>query len=487
MAKCKLIVGQTPYTADGCATSDVFAVNTHYQGLKGNTLAEIAYRKELSDYILSCGEGPGSFTKIMQLFKSSPVKVKAKEFYQRSMSEINFNVYAANTTTGGIGLNATVIFNAKSHLNGGSASLVNQGYTLINLRNGQVYEVVGQPNKSVNYAHSAVVRSLANEAVEIRQGDPMGVFATRFIGDVACSTLPSIQLRDMGFTTFTTPIRYETSWCMNHGAGIQNEVYLLDMIDNAGKKFRTWDPVIRSNKRREMDIFRTMMWFFGTKVSNTNISTVGNFAGWNGYLYNLRFGGGNYHGISMSGITIVQLDMVESRAQAYPSIKEFMWYLPYDQRNNLESNLNPLFASSAGACTFDTFRRSGEPDAERNGTMVKQLGVKSLARNGFTHHFVTASWATESNGLGVGILRDAIFAFPSVGATDIEGNVVPTFETLEFDNNEMHHYKYEETIDNMQPRAPDFCEKTMGVIRDTMWIKTNCLTNHWQFQPSWNC
>lgn len=487
MAKCKLIVGQTPYTADGCVGADVFATNTHYQGLKGNTLAEIAYKKELSNYILQCGEGPGSFSNIMKLFRAATVKVKAKEFYQRHMTEINFNVYAANSVAGAIAGNVTVVFNAKSHLNGGTASLVNQGFTLINLRSGQVLEVVGVPNKTVNYAHSAVVRAYANEAVDIRSGDPLGVLATRFIGDVACSTLPSISLRDMGYTSYTTPFRFETSWCMNHGVEIQNEVYQLSMINNQGKEFKTWDPVVRSNSRRDMEIARTLFFLFGTKITNPNITTQGNFTGWNGYLYNIRYGGGNYHAISMSGISIVQLDMVESRAVPFPSIKEFVWYLPYDQRNNLENNLAPLFANSAGSCTFETFRRAGETDAERNGTMVKQLGVRSLSRNGFTHHFMTANWATETNGLGVGMLKDAIFAFPSVGATDIKGNEVPTFETLEFENEGMHHYRYEETYDNMQKYAPDFCEKSMGVIRDTQWIKMNCLTNHWQFQPSWNC
>ena len=46
---------------------------------------------------------------------------------------------------------------------------------------------------------------------------------------------------------------------------------------------------------------------------------------------------------------------------------------------------------------------------------------------------------------------------------------------------------YEETYDDLSKRGPDFCEKSMGVIRDTMWLKINCLTNHWQFQPSTGC
>jgi hypothetical protein len=307
---------------------------------------------------------------------------------------------------------------------------------------------------------------------------------------VACSTLPSITLRDMGYTTFTTPFRFETSWCMNHGVEIQNEVYQLSMIDNQGREYKSWDPVVRSNSRRDMEIARTLYFLFGSKITNPNIvssGTAGNFTGWNGYLYNIRYGGGNYHGIPMSGITTVHLDMVESQAIPF-GIKEFVWYLPYQQRNNLETNLNELFKASAGACTFETFVRAGETDDERNGTLVKQLGVRSLARNGFTHHFMTASWAQETNGLGVGILKDAIFVMPSVGAKDIKGNEVPTFEMLEFDENlGRHHYRYEETYDDMSQYAPDFCEKSMGVIRDTLWIKTNCLTNHWQFQPSWNC
>lgn len=488
MAKCKLIVGQTPYTADGCATASVFAVNTHLNGNKsGDVIADIAYRKELSNYILNCGEGPGSFSNIMKLHPAKKVTVKAKEYYQRHMNQVNINVFAAVTVSGAANATATLTINAKSHLNGGTASLLNQGYTLVNQRNGQVYQIEGTPSKAVAYAHSATVRAYNNEGVDIKIGDPIAVFAVRLIGDVACSTLPSITLRDMGYTSYTTPLRFETSWCMEHGVEIQNEVYQLELMDNKGRSFKTWDPVVRSDKRREMEIARTLYFFFGTKITNPNITAQGNFKGWNGYLYSMKYGGGNYHAIPMSGITVKEFDMIETQAVPF-GIKEFTWYLPHEQRNNLETNLNVLFANAAGSCSFETFRRAGGTDAERSGGLVTQLGVTSLKRNGITHHFMTADWATETNGLGNGILKDAIFVIPSVGSKDIKGNEVSTFEELEFDSSlGMNHYRYEETYDDLSKRGPDFCEKSMGVIRDTMWLKINCLTNHWQFQPSWNC
>lgn len=485
---CKLIVGQSPYTSEGCANATMFAVATHLNGNKsGDTLADIAYHKELSDYILNCGEGPGSFSNIMKLHPAKKVTVKAKQFYQRFMNEVNINVYAAAVVSSSLGGVGTLTINAKSHLNSGSASILANGHTLVNQRNGQVYQIEGTPNKTVTYAHTAVIRSFANEVIDIRVGDPLAVFAVRLIGDVACSTLPTNTWRDMGYASFTTPLRFEASWCMEHGIEIQNEVYQLDLMDNNGKTFRTIDPVVRSDKRREVEIARTLFFFFGHSITNPNITTQGNFKGWNGYLYTIRYGGGNYQPIPMTGIGIIQLDQVETLAVKY-GIKEFTWYFPHEQRNNAENNLNALFANAAGNCSFETFRRSGAPDKERAATMVTQLGVRSFMRNGITHHFMTADWANETNGLGNGILKDAIFAIPSVGSKDIRGREVPTFEELEFDENlGRHHYRYEETLDDMSKRAPDFCEKTMGVIRDTMWLKINCLQNHWQFQPSFGC
>ncbi len=488
MAKCKLIVGQTPYTIDGCAPSAVFAANTHLNGNKScDTIADIAYRKEVSDYVLNCGEGPGSFDMIQKIFAAKDVSVKAKLFYQRSMSEVNQNVYAANTVTGSVAGTATLFINNKSHLNSGSTSLINQGYTLVNQRNGQVYQIEST-TKSTAYNHSAVIRAYGNEAVALRIGDPLLVFATRLIGDMACSTLPSLTLRDMGYTSVTSPIRFETSWCMDHGVEVQNEVYQLTMMDNTGKEYTEWDPVNRANKRREMSIARTMYFLFGYKVTNPNITQTGNFTGWNGYLYSLRYGGGNYHQIPMNGITVVQFDMIETRAVQF-GIQEFVWYLPHAQRNNLELNMQVLFQTSAGSCEFETFRRGGLiNDGDRDGTGVTLLGVTSLKRNGITHHFMTANWADQTNGLGNGILKDAIFVIPSIGSKDIHGNEVPTFENLKFDESlGMNHYKYEETFDDLSKRGPNFCEQSMGVIRDTQWIKINCLTNHWQFQPSSNC
>lgn len=485
---CKLVTGQTPYSADGCVTSSVFAVNTHLNGNKsGDVIADLAYRKELSTYVLNCGEGPGSFSNIMRLHPAKKVMVKAKLFYQRYMSEVNINVYAANTVTGVADGTVTIILGPKSYLNGGTSSLVNQGFTVVNQRTGQVLQVEGTPNKATSYAHSFVARGYDHTPIAIKAGDPLAVFATRIIGDTACSTLPSISLRDMGYTSVTSPLRFETSWCMEHGVEIQNEVYQLSLMDNKGKEFHAWDPVVRSDKRREMEIARTLYFFFGTAITNPNITAQGNFKGWNGYLWSLRYGGGNYYDIPMTGITTQQFDMIETQAVPF-GIKEFTWYLPHVQRNNLETNLNILFSTQAGSCSFETFRRAGVTDEERNGTLVTQLGVTSLKRNGITHHFMTADWATETNGLGNGILKDAIFVIPSIGSKDIQGRDVATFEMLEFeDTGTLNHYRYEETYDDMSKRGPDFCEKSMGVIRDTMWLKINCLTNHWQFQPSTGC
>lgn len=455
-------------------------------------MADIAYRKELSDYILNCGEGPGSYSNIMKLHPGKKVTVKAKEFYQRYMNEVNINVYAALPVTSSVGGTGTILLNQKSYLNNGVSSILGAGFTMVNQRNAQVYQVEGTPNKATAWNHTAVLRAYANEAIDIRVSDPLAVFAVRIIGDVACGTLPSTSFRDMGYASFSSPFRFEGSWCMEHGIEIQNEVYQLDLMDNNGKTYRVIDPVVRANKRRDMEIARTLYFFFGTKITNPNITAQGNFKGWNGLLYSLRYGGGNYHSIPMSGITLVQFDMIETQAVKF-GITEFTWYLPHVQRNNLETNLNILFMNAAGACNFETFRRSGGTDAERSGGLVTQLGVTSIKRNGITHHFMTADWAQETNGMGNGILKDAIFVIPSIGSKDIHGNSVPTFEHLEFDASlPQNHYHYEETYDDLSKRGTAdgvnaFCEKSVGVIRDTEWVKINCLTNFWQFQPSWNC
>ena len=486
MANCKLIVGKTPYTSEGCLDKSVFAVNTHLNGLKDSeALADIAYRKEVSNYVLNCGEGAGSFSNIMKLHPATTVKVRAKEYYQQYMNAVNINIYAANTVTGAVAGNVTLVIGGKSYLNNGASTLVGTGYSMVNQRNGQMYEVVGTPNKTVPYNHTVVIRAYANEAVELRAGDPLGVFSARLIGDVACSTTPSAQLRDMGYVTKTNPVRFETSWCLNQGVEIQNEVYQLKMIDNEGREFTTWDPVVRNNSRRDMEIARTLYFFFGTKITNPNITVQGDFKGWTGYLNSMRYGGGNYIPIPLTGITKIHLDMVEEQAVKF-GIREFTWYMPWVQRNNLNANMSLLFANASGACTFETFERSGQMD-EMNGTAVLRKGVKSINFTGITHHFMTADWAQETNGLGVGILKDAIFVIPSVGSKDISGKEVPTFETLEFEGAGSENYRYYETYDNKRLRAPDFCEQSAGVIRDTMWIKINCLTNHWQFQPSANC
>lgn len=487
---CKVkTIGIAPYSSDGCAAKDLFALNTHLNGNKsGDPLADVAWEKALSNYVLNCGEGPGNYENIMKLFPFATVKVNALEYWQRNMSLVNFNITAANTVTGSVAGNVTLIIASSSHINNGLGSFINAGYSLVNLRNGQMYEVVGTPNKTVLFGHTAVIRSYDNVAVELRKGDPLGVFQARIIGDVACSTVPSIMLRDYGYLTKTAPMRFEAAWCLNLGVNIQNEVRRLEIVDNDGNVHEEWDPVIRHNIRGEMQRAKTMFWLYGTTISNPNITAQGNFKGWNGYLGTMKNGGGNYYPIPFSGITKVHIDMVEQQAVKY-GIREFTWLLPWSQRNNLNSNLAPLFASAAGSCTFETFEQGNDLD-DMNGRSVLRKGVKSVNFTGITHHFMTADWAQESNGLGVpgSILANAIFVFPSAGAKDIRGNEVPTFEKLEVTGPGSEIYRYYEEADyDLIKRAPDFCEKIQGVIRDTMWSKINCLNNHWQFQPMSGC
>lgn len=484
---CKLkSSGTTPYSIDGCADKNVFAANTHLNGNKsGDPIADIAYRKLVSNYILNCGEGAGSFDSIMKLYPMAKVGVNAKEYWQHQMSVINFTIYAQNTVTGTVGGTVSLVIASQSHLNNGLTSFVNAGYSMINQRTGQMLEVVGIPNKAVSFGHTAVIRAYANEAVDLRKGDPLGVFQARLIGDVACSTVPSITVRDYGYMTKTTPIRFETSWCLNQGIEIQNEVFQLSMIDNDGNEYKQWDPVVRHNARREMSIARTLFFLFGSKITNPNITVTGDFKGWNGYLNSIRYGGGNYVPIPLTGITKVQIDMVEEQAVKY-GITEFVWTMPWAQRNNLNANLAALFANAAGSQNFETFEQSGPMD-DMNGVSILRKGAKSVNFTGITHHFMTADYAQQTNGLGNGILKDAILVMPSVGSKDIKGNTVPTFESLEFEGPGSENYRYYETYDNLRKYGPDFCEKSQGVIRDTMWPKINCLNNHWQFQPTSGC
>lgn len=489
MPTCKVkTIGIAPYSSDGCTDKTVFAINTHLNGNKSSDpLADIAWHKALSNYVLNCGEGPGSFSAIMKLFNFAEVEVSATEYWQRHMSVVNFNITAANTVTGAVAGNVTLIVAGSSHINNGKGSFLNAGYSLVNQRNLQMYEVVGTPNKAVDFGHTGVIRTYDNQAVELRAGDPLGVFQARIIGDVACSTVPSIMLRDYGYMTRTNPMRFEASWCLNEGINIQNEVRKLEILDNDGNTHTEWDPLVRHNTRGEMERAKTMYWLFGTIINNPNITAQGNFTGFNGYLGTLKNGGGNYFPIPYSGITKVQIDMVEQQAVKF-GIREFTWLLPWTQRNNLNSNMAPLYANASGSCTFETFERSGSMD-DMNGTAVLKKGAKSLNFTGITHHFMTADWAQESNGLGVegGVLSNAILVFPSAGAKDIKGNEVPTFENLKITGPGSEIYRYYETYDRQRQYSPNFCEKVMGVIRDTIWNKINCVNNHWWFQPSSGC
>lgn len=226
-----------------------------------------------------------------------------------------------------------------------------------------------------------------------------------------------------------------------------------------------------------MERAKTIKFLLGSKITNPNHPLYNDdFSGFDGYVNRIKYGGGRYEPIAMTGITSAHVDMVESAARGF-GITEFTWVMPHNQRVNFERNMQALFSNTAGSCNFETFQRSGmDKDA------VRKLGITSFQQNGFTHHIKTAKWADYEEMLGNDFLKNAIFVMPTAGVKDAYGKPVDTFEFLKPIGTKGIDKTYFEQDDDLRTRTP-FCEKIEGVMRQVLWMRINCINNHWMFDP----
>lgn len=472
-----------PFSGE-CLTENLFNAMTHLdRKMNCDPKLEIDYKKEVSDQIINCGKDKSDLSELKDWFSGSTIEVGATELWQRVICNKNYNVTAGADITAVAGATVVLTLAPSSHANEGKDSYVQQGFELYHYATNQTYTVTLPPDKTNRYAHKATMLSFENRPANIKANDKFFVSSSRTIGKNACSISPTTLLQETGYMTKSNPFRTEESWCLETGVEDfgQKEVYTFPLLDDNGKQHMYWSPWVKEQKRLAIERSGIIKFLLGSRITNPNHPLFNTeFAGFDGYINKIKYGGGRYQPIAQSGITIAHVDMVEQSARGY-GISEFTWMMPHQQRVAFERNMAPLFASSAGSCTFASFERAG-----LNKDEVRKLGITSFSQNGFTHHLKTAKYADYEEMLGNDFLKQSIFVMPTWGAKDTQGKTVPTFEFIKPIGTKGMDKTYFEQDDDQRTRSP-FCEKIEGVIRKVEWLRINCINNHWMFEAKSDC
>ena len=468
-----------------CLTENMFNAQGHLnRKMNCDVKTEIDYRKVVSSEIIDCGKEASDMSELLAMLSGTTKEVNATTVWQRILCKKNYNILAGNTISAAANSTNVLKIAPVSHTKTGTEEQVASGYELYHYRTNQTYTVLAAPNTTVNYGHTVNIVSLGNQPVDIRTGDVMLVSPARTIGKVACSTMPSSTMRETGYLTRSSPFRIEVSYCVEKGVDNfgQQEVYQFPLLDDAGNVHKYWEFWQKAQKRLELERAKGIKFLLGSKIVNPNHPNYGDeFSGFDGYINKIKYGGGNYRALPLSGLTIENVDAVEASARGY-GISEFMWVMPHQQRVAFERNMAGVFAANAGNCTFNTFTRAGLDEGD-----VKKLRITSFSQNGFTHHIKTAKWADYEELLGNDFLKYTSFVIPSWGGIDpITKQVVPTFEYLKPIGLQGVDMTYIEKDDHLIERDP-FCEKVTGVMRQVLWLRINCIQNHWMFEAKGDC
>lgn len=468
-----------------CLTENLFNAQSHLnRKMNCEPKLEIDYKKVVSEEIIDCGKDRSDLSEIMAWFAGPTKEVNVTELWQRILCKKNYNIYAGNDVTGAAGAIVTLKLAPISHTKPGTESYVGEGFELYHYRTNQTFAVLAAPNVSVNFGHTVSITSLQNKVVDIRKGDVFFVSSARTIGKVACSITPSSNLRETGYLIKSSPLRIEESYCVKLGVDTfgQKEVYTFPLLDDNGKVHKYWELWQKAQKRISLERSKGLKFLIGSKIDNPNHPLYGDeFSGFDGYVNKVKYGGGRYKVIPLSGLTIADVDAVEATARGF-GISEYTWIMPHQQRVAFERNMAAVFAANSGSCTFQSFTRSGmDQDA------IKKLGISSFSQNGFTHHIKTAKWADYEDLMGNDYLKNTIFVMPTWGARDaITGQKVPTFEYLKPIGLKGIDQTYFEQDDDKRTRSP-YCEEIDGVMRQVLWMRINCIQHHWMFEAKGDC
>lgn len=325
-----------------------------------------------------------------------------------------------------------------------------------------------------DYAHivTAYPHNKAYQA-SIKAGRKMMFNPVRHVDGHTCA-VPTSTWRNPGYFKTWKPFRVRKDWEMPYKIdGPYNDIMQFHFLfDSEGNEVDGFEAYNKTEARRELQAMKNLDFFIGQKIDNPALLSLFNddqYTGFEGLLPILRYGGGGIYDFDPALGFDIQSDFEALILQqdSTKRSKEFMLWMGINFHFGMTDRWNAIAKNYTGACTFETFVRSGAGKGD-----IEKLMVNSIRYGNYSIHSKVVDAWSDSRYLGnydfpnMGILQ------PGTGLVDSKGASVPAVEFFNVSGKNQQAYYEGPTIDHMKDSTK--CEKLSGTLIENYMMAVHC-------------
>lgn len=439
---------------------------------------------------INCGGDQTELDFFEKTFNGNKKKSGATEVYVRYNCDRDFNIYAEQTVQSA-GPGQPVVFTMLRSMHAGDGKWSNIAV------NGSIFIYedmqwlrVTAVDKTVDYAHVVTAIPFSKLYTAVVPGKKKMMFTrVRLVDGYSCS-VPSSSWDVPGYVAKFTPFRARTDWEIEIDMlrPFQEMLRFGLTYDLHGQAVDGFEMMEKTRARQEFLYNKNLQFFLGQKVDNPLLIGAGlslrddKYGGFDGYINSLRFGGGyvqetdptqGYDMASDWQQLMIRQDAMKETNEFF-TIAGFPWLMSMIDKNG------EAFKNAAGACTMDTFKRSGLALAD-----IQKLGISSYKYLDFSLHFKRMSALSDQRSIGNYNMPYMAFMMPGTGLKDENGESVSAIEFYEAGGTQ-ETGTYEE-IDRDHRKLESGCEKLSGTIAETFQMAVHCPKKHVLLYPKFPC
>lgn len=488
------------FTSVGGAIDQLPAFNAIYEagrtGSVSNTSCNeneaAAWRKQVYDEVLTCAGVPTELDFFEKAFASGgkTKQLDATDLYIKYNCDVDHNIYSQAAAVGGAPGAATNFTVLRSlHAGNGNYTNVSVGGEIYIYEDRQWVRVTAV-NDTVPYAHVVtVVPKEATYTVNIRKGKKMLFQPVQFVDGYSCPN-PHTTWMTPGYINKISPMRLRKDWeqVMDLTKGYQDILQFGIMFDNEGREIEGWVPYNQIKSREEFKYATNLAFFMGQRVTNTALVGSGltlendKYAGFDGYLPTMRYGGGTVYDYSIANGISLEADFfpIIKRQDALKRSKDFMILAGFDFMHGMNRNNAEVFKASAGQNNLNVFKQFGA-DMDQ----IQKLEISQYTYMGYTFNFKRMDALSDTRSIGNYDMPYLGMAMPLTGVKNTAGKSVSPIEFFQPHGTEAGTY-WESPIRDHRLLS-DGCEKWSGSMTQTLMMGIHCPQLHILFNGVMPC
>lgn len=477
----------------GDALSKLTAFNAIYEsGKDGGSVnnancspnEKAAWRNAVREGVVNCAGVPTELDFFERAFNAGgkTERVDATDLYIKSNCDIDFNIFAAAQATGsapGAATNFTV-YRANYGGNGAYSNVAVNGS--IYIYEDRQWVRVTAVDKTVAYAHVVTVVPWDGDyTVNIRKGKQMMFTPVRFADGLSCAA-PSSTWMTPGYIQKVSPLILRKDWeqPIDLSRGYQDVLQFAIMFNHEGLEVDGWIPYEQQKAREEFKFAKNMMFFMGTKITNSALIGTGltlannKYTGFDGYLPTMRYGGGTVYDYDTANGFSLDADLLPIilRQDSLKKSKNFLTLYGLNFMAALTRNNADIFKNSAGQNNLNVFKQMGMSQGD-----IEKLEIDSYKFLGYNFNFKRMDALTDKRSIGNFDMPYTAMMIPLDKMPDSKGKMTPAMEFYTpYGMGASGSYFENGVIDHRY--LSDACDKWSGYVEETLMMAIHCPQNH---------